>query len=288
MKKPMLPMTREASLRRFSIGRQSGLSLIELMVGVVIGLMVVMAGLGTMVLSKSAGTTIADTSALTAQANNIMRQVTFFTRQTGAVEVRPRTDLDPDYKPRYYIGNSDDPVTPTFISGQNAVGTGTPATDSITVWMEHRGNAVTRDCLGEAPGTEPAPGMWTGNTFAVTAGKLQCQTRWATPTNQSTAPATNTQPIADNVEDFQIRYLRQDPATMLTRWVDASGLTTPDQWSEVIAVELCLQIRGETDYGALMAGTYTDCAGANQNQSQFLRLVLRHTVQLRNRMNNLG
>ena len=35
-------------------------------------------------------------------------------------------------------------------------------------------------------------------------------------------------------------------------------------------------------------GTYTDCAGASQNHSQFQRLVLRHTVQLRNRMNNLG
>lgn len=271
-----------------SLGHQSGLSLIELMVGLIIGLMVVMAGMGTMVLSKSVGTTIASTSALTAQANNILRQLTFFTRQAGAVEARPTVPGNPDSEQVFQIGDLTDSSTPVIVTGQNAAGTGTPATDTITVWTEHRTNSVTRDCLGEAPSSEPALGTWNGNTFSVASGKLQCQTRWAAPTDQTTVAATNTQPIADNVEDFQIRYLRQDPATLLTRWVDASSLTTTAQWNEVIAVEFCLQIRGETDYGALMTGTYTDCAGASQNHSQFQRLVLRHTVQLRNRMNNLG
>jgi Tfp pilus assembly protein PilW len=77
---------------------EAGLSLVELLVGIAIGLMVVLAATGTLVLNRSSSNTISDTAAITAQASNALRQMAYLLRQTGPWSQRPHP-TPPRFRP---------------------------------------------------------------------------------------------------------------------------------------------------------------------------------------------
>lgn len=253
--------------------RQAGISLIELMVGLTIGLMVVMAGLGTVVLSRSSSATVSDQALLASRGNLALQQMAFFIRQAGAFEATARNSALPAAQQYFNLGDINSANAPAILTGLEASGPGTPAADEVTVQSEPRANTVTRDCLGNTP----SAGTWVRSRYFVQAENLMCQ-----------GDAANAaQSVAENVEDFQVRYMVQtgtDQAS-LSQWVNATAVTN---WNNVTAVELCLQLRGDVGYGNQISGQFTNCAGTATNHDQFLRIVMRQTVQLRNRANNLG
>lgn len=105
--------------------------------------------------------------------------------------------------------------------------------------------------------------------------------------------------LIPNIEDMQIQYAvtmlpaAGDPLPhQVAGYVEAShaalGSTTPDNWSRVAALRVCLLVRsdnpvpmGTTDEEPL--NVYRDCAGAEQHSAdRYLRRAYVTTIQLRN------
>lgn len=247
--------------------QQRGVSLIELMVGITIGMLVVLAATGTIVLNRVSSTTISDTASVAQQASLVMRQIGFAVRQAGAFEPVP---ADPTAAPAsqvFHLAALGTPA-PNVLSGIDGP---SGAADEFTAWFTNRGNAVTRDCLGNAA----AVGANIPNRFFLVGTDLRCEGVAGNPP----------QPIARNVEDFQVRYLTQAGAGWI--WQTATQVAAAGAWNNVVALEVCVQLRGDVNHGAALVGNYTNCAGVITPQSNFYRVALRQVFQLRNRMNNL-
>lgn len=249
---------------------QQGASLIELMVGITIGLLVVLAATGTIVLNRISANTVSDTSMVTSQANSAMRMLVLTLRNTAAFELQPTDNSAIAVEQIFNLGNPTN-TAPGTISGIDGP---SGSADEFTSNFTNRGNAVTRDCLGNQALNvhDNIP-----NRFFIDSGNLRCQGLAGNPA----------QPVAENIEDLQVLYLTEVGGG--TQWLSADAVIAlgPSTWNQVIAAEICLQIRGEMNHGAALVGNYVNCANVSTAHSNFYRIVLRQTVQLRNRMNNL-
>ena len=284
---------------QFTVSKgEAGLSLVELLVGIAIGLMVVLAATGTLVLNRTSSNTISDTAAITAQASNALRQMAYLLRQTGAMEstATPDTAALPAAQQTFDLATFGaappgaafaHPVTGTItgiITGRNNLTASGLTYDELTFVFSSRGAAVSRDCLGNQAAAMNAdlpnrfflqadnPGAAVSETNRP---NLMCQGLSANPA----------QPVARNVEDLQIQYLVDQGATQ--QWRNAAQVQAAGAWNQVTALELCLLLRGEVNHGASLTGNYTNCNGVVTAHDRFWRVAMRQTVQLRNRYNNL-
>jgi len=272
-------------------------SLVELLVGIAIGLMVVLAATGTLVLNRNSANTISDMAAVTAQGSNALRQMAYTLRQSGAVEstATPDTASLSNSEQSFDLASFGSlppgagfvhPVTGNtmgIINGRNNLSANGMVYDELTFIFGSKGQDVSRDCLGNQVAAVNAD--LPNRFFLQTEGagaisdtnrpNLMCQGLAANPA----------QPVARNVEDLQLQYLVDQGATQ--QWRDAAQVQTADAWNQVIAVELCVLIRGEINHGAILTGTYTNCNGVVTAHDRFWRVAMRQTVQLRNRYNNL-
>ena len=248
--------------------RQSGLSLIELMVGLAIGLLVVLAGTGSLLVTRQGSTTVSDSYRLTTEGNNAMRLIGSIVRQAGAAELAQAAVNTPvsfqNMTLRAFGPGGDQLVVGTDGGGA--------APDQLVVYFQHRNDAVTRDCLGASPG---APGALTVNTFLVNGSELRCNGQALVGDNAT----PNAQPA---VEDFQVWYWTLDAIGRQQR-VTAADVPAAGGWPAVQALEVCLQLRGiGVDYPR--AGVYTNCQGNAVAHDGRLHQVFRNTYKLRNRM----
>lgn len=257
---------------RFS-GLQAGVSLLELMVGIAIGLMVVAAAMGTLALSKNTSSTVSDASVLTSQANNVLRAMSFYVRQAGVLEFRP-TGAPNTYLLDDPPAGPIEPLNPTEVL-RGTDGDRQNTSDSLMVWVAHRADGITRDCQGN---TVPAAGALMRNRFYIGGpnnNELMCVG----------ALNDTEQAMAGNVEDFQVQYLQENSAGTAVKWVDSPAVT---DWKAVTAVDICLQIKGELKYPTeVLKGKYANCKNANVDHDGYMRAVVRQTIQLRNRSTNL-
>lgn len=253
---------------RFTRVQQRGISLIELMVGITIGMLVVLAATGTIVLNRVAGNTVSDTATVTSQASNVMRQLAFTLRQAGAFELQPTQPTATAAEQVFNLADPNSPI-PAVISGLNGAST---AADEVTVNFANRAAAVTRDCLGNQTTNVNAN---IPNRFYIDAPKLMCEG----------LTGNAAQPMLQNIEDLQVLYLTESGAGW--QWLNATQVAAATSWNRVVAAQICLQVRGDINHGSALVGNYTNCANAQTAHDRFYRLVVRQTVQLRNRMNNL-
>lgn len=250
---------------------QRGATLIELMVGLVIGLLVVLAATSTLIINRTSGNTISDSAALSMQANQAMRQISFALKQAGAFEVVPFTpsgSTTPN-EVTFILGDLDKPA-PRVLSGSNDVGSGAIKPDALTVYFTNRDTTVTRDCLGNSVSGLNAE---ISNAYTVASGDLRCN---------GNNPA---QALANNVEDMQLLYLVMNGSS--SQWFKANEVEAASAWNRVVAVDVCIQVRGDVNHGTLLADTFINCNNVETSNDKYMRLVMRQTVQLRNRFNNL-
>jgi type IV pilus assembly protein PilW len=259
---------------------QKGASLIELMVGLTIGLMVVLAATGSLLVTRQGSTTVSDSYRLATAGSNTMRLIASSIRQAGAAELMQNNPGDPvSFAPMTQRG-----ATPT--GDQLVFGTeGGAGTDTLIVSYEHRNANVTRDCLGNDPGVVPER---IDNNFRVVTVELQCRgQRGLAGTNIADFQAL----VGDNdnpnteiaVEDFQVWYWVLNPADPTqTQRVTAAAIAA-NAWGTVQTVEVCLQLRGiMTNYPTV--GTYRNCRDADVANDGRMHQVFRGMYKLRNRM----
>lgn len=270
---------------------QRGVSLIELMVGIAIGLLVIAVAMAALMVSRGVSGTVSDASSIQQQAAYAMRVISLQLRQAGSLQL----NLDPGATPApepYLVPVAFVTVIPPasgpFDSFDPAINTLSGTATPVTLTMGYRrytepvftnaaAQALSRNCLGG-----PADGSTNErleSTFQLNGSELQCNGNGA-----------GAQPIVQNVANFQVRYLLQDnlttPGFPTIRFVDVSGVTN---WAQVQAVEVCLVLYGIEPIDLPTGSNYTDCDGATAvdmstltgARARRMHMVFRNVYQLR-------
>ncbi|MBI5329681.1 MAG: PilW family protein [Betaproteobacteria bacterium] len=255
---------------------QHGFNLIELMIGVALGLML-MVSLGYILLGGRSSFQTQDANSRVQETGRlVLDTLTRDLRLAGRVSIIPvTTDERVDW-----------PAGTLPLGGAEGGGS---ASDTLTVrfQLDDTGGGSIEDCNGNAGGTlvfsnitgtsnpsntnNPFRYAMIVNQYSVAAGTLSCLGNGA---NAS-------QPLADNVDDFQVTYGEDtDSDYAPNQYLSAANVST---WEHVVSVRVCALIRSEN--GAVSSGQpYTDCSGNNTTQADTrLRRAFTTVVNLRNR-----
>ena len=280
-----------------TLQRQAGVTLIELMVGIAIGMLVVAVALTAFMTSRGLSSSVSEVAKLQQEASFIFRKIGEQLRQAGSMEL--------DLKiPAGSGSNLSSPHTPVVFDPDNlfsraaTVVGAVPGADGSrlsvsfqnTPEMIYKSNAKNkgdtvlgsqmRNCLGEIPGGVSANAK---NAIGITSsfdlnskGELIC----------GASAGSGQQALSSNVADFQVWYLvqgLQNGQTVIQR-LSAANVTN---WQKVFAVEVCLDLKGVEKVGVEGDATYTQCDGKSgslrqgRSGSAVRHLVMRNTFQLR-------
>ena len=233
------------------IGRhsQAGLSLIELLIGITIGLLVVIAAVGSLVYTRVSATTVGDSSRLQQDAATAFRVIGHQVRQAGARRVQTiplsgNVEFNPSFTG---LG------TTTFYVVQ---GTNGANTDTLNVSFDIEPNLAAADCLGV-----PATGASVTSAFSLVGGELRC------------TGATTAGPLIEGAEDFQVWYGVRNGTTL--QYQAAPALT-----DSIETVMVCLRLGGEQSGNPGVATV--GCNGENIAADGRIRRVFFRVFNLRN------
>lgn len=277
--------------------RQRGVTLIELMVGLAIGLLVIAVAMGALMVSRGISGTVSDASGIQQQGAYIMRVIGQQLRQTGSLYLNPdpiggaSTDVlsavvfeikadaqgaGNAFTQEDTLVGADNTITTGFRRYQDNVFIADNATSSVIGT-----DFLARNCVG-APGNASTD-QRVESTFTFANDALRCQGNGvATP-----------QPIAQNVAQFQVNYMEQitdDAGTKVqyTNGGDMPAVAVDPRWRSVQGVQVCVVLYGSEQINMPAGSSYTDCqgdpvdmttlTGARKNR---MHLLFRNTFQLR-------
>lgn len=266
---------------------QRGVSLIELLVGLTLGLLVIGVALGAVQLAAGLAGTTSEAARLQQQAAHALRLIGHQARQAGALQLNLAYNR-PTAADSLIEGL--DPADPVAfdISFDRARGA-LNATEAVPLqtgqayYKEHLTGSeapasLLRDCLGEEPrsATVVRSAFYLKKTAPTdVTGELMCR---------GSNTGTGAHSIGSGVADFQVRWLRQrivlgEP--VIDR-VDAE--TAAQDWPKVYAVQVCVEMAG-TERVDTASATYRPCGwtpgNAETDRGNRLRLVFQNTFQLR-------
>lgn len=254
------------------------MTLIELLVGILIGLMVVAVAGGALMVSRGVSGTVSDASSINQQAAYAMRVIGGQLRQTGSLYLNPNPGhanaVNAPAAPVAFERSAKSPgsgndfdLSATSVS-QIISGTDTPNT-TLTIGFQRYADPVftsatpiplARNCLGGPQNISTDQRVQSIFRLDTNDNELECGGNG----DPATAPPTF-QPIIGQVANFQLRYLVQSANTPTTlgnptvQYVQAASVTN---WGEVQAVEVCLVLYGAEPVDLPAGSSYTDCDGA--------------------------
>ena len=239
---------------------QSGISIVELLVGLTIGLLVSIAALGSFSSTRSTSATLGDSTRLHQDAAMAFRAIGHHLRQAGAQRLIDDGGGKVEFNGEFEgYGSS---LVPQALQGLDGANNGPDRLD-ISHDTEDTLNAV--DCLGQ--GAHPAPGIT--NRFELVNGSLRCQG------SGSGVPS----PLIGGVEDFQVRYGVRINDTL--QYVNADASWTAANWNAVETVMVCLRLVGQVGghTGQAIAGCRENQVIANDGR---IRRVFVRVFSIRN------
>ncbi|WP_404299872.1 PilW family protein [Alicycliphilus denitrificans] len=276
--------------------QQRGVTLIELLVGLSIGLLVVAVAMGALMVSRGVSGTVSDASSIQQQGAYILRTIGLQLRQTSSLYLNPDPigDASTDVLSAVVFeikadaqgsGNSfdhqdtlkggSDSVTIGFRRYQDNVFFANNATSTVTGT-----DYLARNCVG-APGNTSTD-QRVESVFTFTDGNLRCGGNGAAA-----------QPIAQNVAQFQLTYLVQTTSTtgttvQYTKGSDMPADATDPTWRRVQGVQVCLVLYGSETIDMPSGSSYTNCEGDSVDMTTLtgtrknrMHLLFRNTFQLR-------
>lgn len=240
---------------------EHGVTLIELLVGLAIGLVVIGVAMGALMVSRGVTGTVSDSSSMHQQAAYAMRVIGMQLRQAGSL----RLNLEPGttaIESRYLSPVAFEAVTPAsgtalgFAPQTDTIkGVDTPA--AITagfrryaepVFTSASAQTLVRNCVGGPKDANLDERV--ESVFSLSGTQLRCSG------NGGTA-----QPVLENVANFSVRYRVQENAAVglpKLRSVSAADVTN---WAQVQAVEVCIELYGTERISMPSGSTYTNCGG---------------------------
>ena len=248
---------------------QRGVTLVELMVGIAIGLLVIAVAMGALMVSRGISGTVSDASSIQQQGAYAMRVIGLQLRQ--AASLRLYLDAKPTAAESLYLipvayETSPPDAIPVDIGGTAVPVTFTAGYSRYTepVFISASEQALSRNCLG-------------GPADASTDSRLESVFSLDTVNNalRCSGNSAAAQPIVQNVANFQVRYLLQDntstPGSPTIRSVDAAGVLAAAggsaNWARVQGVEVCIVLYGNEVIDLPAGSNYTDCNGTSVDMS---------------------
>ncbi|KQP39981.1 PilW family protein [Pseudorhodoferax sp. Leaf274] len=259
---------------------QHGVTLIELLVGLSLGLMTVAVALGALLVSRGVSGTVSDSSQMQQQAAHALRVIGLQLRQAGSIRLNLAYAIPAAAASTPQTFNAADPVA--FDTGfSRATGTlGSAANFPLSVGYQNyteqvSAGATAQSLLFDCQGRQPSATVIQSNFRLVKAdgaatGDLRC----------TSADGTE-QTVIGNVADFQVRYQLQGTGAggaATVRLVDAA--TAAAAWPSVVAVEVCFELVGEAPLDTASA-SFVNCSGNSVAMGQRVHMVFRNTFQLR-------
>lgn len=300
--------------QRMFRSRMRGLSLVEIMVSMAIGLVVVGAVLVSYI---SSGKTGRQQAAYAEMNENAQMGLTLLSRDLllagyaqptgvpvpggGAVATFART-----YSGRAVFGCDNDFADPSILNvvadassvACNAAGeAGKPSIEIVyeadeTNTVRTAAPIVPSDCMGNRL-TISAGSYFAFNRYYLASGttgrsELHCASAARDATNQK-IPG---QPLVDNVEDMQFWYGIANAANprQIVRYLTAGNVTAAggNAWDRVVSVKICLLVQSSEpvlDSELTTTPKYLDCNLAEQDlPGRYLRRAYFTTTTLRNKM----
>lgn len=260
---------------------QQGLTLIELMIGIALGLLAIAVAMGALIASKNASTTTSDSTTMQQQASFVFRVIGQQIRQAGSLSLKPS---DSHLETAQFI-DSTSLSSYTAISGKDAPGSSEylftvvyQNSPSEKLYPISSGTASTgaqlRNCLGENPSSSPPAALQ--NAFKRDGNILYCA---GTGSKQPLIGGDSANDI--KVKNFQVRYLRQTGETNPTfTYVTAAALTDKISWSQVQSIEVCLELEGSENIDTV-GSSYINCNNQSVSRGSRLRSVFRNTFRSR-------
>ena len=289
---------------------QRGVTLVELMVGIAIGLLVVAVASSALMVSRGISGTVSDASGLHQQAAHAMRVIGQQVRQAGSLYL----NLNPTG------AATTDPAAPVALEvvspGADASGNTSfnPTKDTLATQQTSDGRTIlgvgyrrypeplfdgttislARNCIGEQGGAGTNDKRIESIFMLDNDGNLRCGDN---PNSKpslgfTSLPTSPGQPIIRNVANFRVRYLVQNLATLgapQINYVEAASFNTSDL-ARVQGVEICLVLYGDERINLPAGSEYTDCDGSRvdmtaaalpANRRNRMHLMFRNVFQLR-------
>lgn len=268
--------------------RQRGATLIELMVGIAIGLLVIAVAMGSLMVSRGISGTVSEASTLQQQASYAFRVIGQQIRQAGSMELSLTPSIIPtvgtDYAMSPVAFDPPDPAAarPAFVRKDSTL-TGAASPLSFTVGYQNYTETITapsgtvtasllRDCLGQNPamaasGTLAATPVLTSKFERNASNELVCVG----------AGGGGAQAVVGNVTDMQVKYIGQAAGTNNLQYHTS---TYAGSWSEIYAIEVCLELTG-TESTPTNGQTYKNCSGTDTSYGDRLKMVFRNVFQIR-------
>ncbi|MDR2875051.1 MAG: hypothetical protein LBV44_03870 [Methylobacillus sp.] len=270
----------KARLHGRGVTRQRGVTLIDLMVGIVIGLLIVAVCVAALMISRGTSGTITDAAGLAQQGAYAMRTLGSQLRQAGSLYLNPnpKNDADP-FLARAQFEFPEDAGTPAT-ADQMLSGTPTTLTTGFSNYypagslFSANTDQLTANCVGTSP---TAANDLIQSIFELDAAthELKCK-----------AAGGAAQVVVRNVANFRLRYLVQTfPAARqpkIAYVTDTAGWTDAN-WAQVQGVEVCLELYGNEVTTVPSGSTYIGCDGTAIDMTTVMHMTFRSVFQLRSR-----
>jgi len=270
--------------------RQRGVTLIELMVGIAIGLLVIAVAMGSLMVSRGVSSTVSEAATMQQQASYAFRVIGQQIRQAGSMELSLTPSIIPtggaDYAMSPVAFDAPDPAgeRPPFDRATSTLKGETDPTLSFTVGYQNYTETVTpaaapvtssllRDCLGQNPALGASGSV---ATTPVLSSKFQRNDK-----NELVCIGASGDPgqaIIGNVTDLQVKYIGQAAGTTTLQYhpSDYSGV-----WTNIYAIEVCLELTG-TEHTPTAGAKYKNCSGDDEaSYGDRLKMVFRNVYQIR-------
>ncbi len=282
----------------------NGMTLVEVMVGLLIGLLISGIALNALQISRTLSQITSEATALQQDANTAMRIMGRQVRQAGSVSLNLQPDVfeataletwAPGQIPVLFeptVENSTDAAAgssrlPAMAAPVVAKSTG----DTLLTRHENHGENLYRsstgtvwgsqdvDCLGQNTSKQSLTST-ISSTFFVREEQLMCAGVAGTP-----------QPMIGNVKDFTVRFLAENTSVASVKIESASSLSymaadalnsgSPAGWQDVRAVEICLELESPLAKAPDIGMAYRKCNGEWQSRRNRLVFVARSLFQVR-------
>ncbi|MGP1629261.1 MAG: PilW family protein [Giesbergeria sp.] len=277
---------------RTSCSKQHGVTLIELLVGLAIGLLVIAVATSSLMVSRGVSGTVSDASTIQQQAAYGLRVIGMQMRQAGSLFLNPDasgiTGNEAYLQPVAFETQAVDPGG-TGLGFNPVKDTVSATSDSLTVGFRRYKDkvynsadeqALMRNCLG-GPANDSADLILQSEfKFDNVANELRC--------NGNNA---GEQPILRNVAEFQWRYLVQNNSAPGSATIQYTSTPPTDAlgWSRVQAVEVCMVLYGNEAIDVPAGSEYTACDGTTKVdmstltgvRAKRMHVVFRNVFQLR-------
>lgn len=297
-----------------------GFSLIELLVSMVIGLLLAVAGSAAYLYSKQAYNSVSETSEMEQNGRFALTLLTRYVQSAGFVMLNPQS-LAPQGAQSVKLNgcifglvNGQAPTGSSDLNCRTATPTGERVSESILIVFDTDTPNNTGplfqgfDCVGNRADAVVSTSE-TGSTFnsypirshffitqttattasgPVSMGQLSCL---ADGTPPGGAFKSQNEPLIPGIEQLAVNYLLPFSPTVAGEFprlaqaaLTADAVTAAARWNEVMAVELCVLTKSIQPAGNDTGTQYTDCYGTaiSAKPSESFR-TFRSTVSLRNR-----